>query len=156
LSVPPLPIPSRRATSDGRRPLETASLRTRSSARSKRTRPPCLCPLPDLELSQSCWWRMAAQSNLEFNFSRSSLDQAAPSQQLLPQLQQLLLQQQLHHLHHHHHHLQLLLLHLQLLLLLLFPPLHLLPHLAQQRHWHRAPHPHQCHQELQLLEQLQC
>jgi len=96
---------------------------------------------------------MAAQSNLEFNFSRSSLDQAAPSQQLLPQLQQLLLQQQLLHLLLHH--LQLLLLHLQLLLLL-FPPLHLRPHLVQQRHWHRAPHLHQCHQEPQQLELLQC
>jgi len=150
LSVPPLPIPSRRATSDGRRPLETASLRTRSSARSKRTRPPCLCPLPDLELSQSCWWRMAAQSNLEFNFSRSSLDQAVLSQQQhQPQL--LLLLQQLHHLLH----LQLLQPHLQLLLPL-FPPLHLLHHLVQQRHWHRAPHLHQCHQEPQLLELLQC
>jgi len=73
---------------------------------------------------------MAAQSNLEFNFSRSSLVQAAPSQQL-PQLLLLLLQQQL--LHHLHHHLQLLLLPLQLPLLL-SPPLHLLPHLAQQRH----------------------
>ena len=95
---------------------------------------------------------MAAQSNPEFNFSRSSWDQAAPSQQQ-HQLQQLLLQQQL--LHHLLHHLQLLLLHLQLLLLL-FPPLHLRHHLAQQRHWHRAPHLHQCHQELQLLELLQC
>jgi len=73
---------------------------------------------------------MAAQSNPEFNFSRSSLDQVAQSQQLL-QLQQLLLQLQLHHLLHHL--LQLLLLPLQLLLLL-FPPLHLRHLLAQQRH----------------------
>jgi len=95
---------------------------------------------------------MAAQSSLEFNFSRSSLVQAAPSQQL-PQLLLLLLQQQLLHLLLHHQ--QLLLLHLQLLLLL-FPPLHLRHHLAQQRHWHRAPHLHQCHQEPQQLELLQC
>jgi len=146
-----LPIPSPRATSDGRRPSATASPRTRCSARSRPTRPLCLCPPPGLELSQSCWLRMAAQFSPELNFSRFSLVPAAPNQ-LRPQLQRLLLLQQLLHLLHH---LQLLLLHLQLLLLL-FPPLHHRPHLVQQHHWQLARHHHQCHQRHRQLEQHQC